>query len=128
MPTNKYPELTESWELDFYWAVLRQKISRRFRRRKEPALVDILFLIGIQETGFLRQDISRKDKEDLIQVGAMAALEALGYYKRLGTTHDGWPLYQKVRRMPKVDILEQSQLIKRAIVEYFRDWIIEGGS
>ena len=51
------------------WWDLEAKLTSRFG--KKPDLEAVLFLIGMQETGFIHQKISKEQKQDLMHVATV---------------------------------------------------------
>ena len=52
-------------DLQTRWWVLEAKLVERFG--KKPDLETILFLIGMQETGIIKEKITKEQKQDLIK-------------------------------------------------------------
>ena len=65
-------------DLQQRWWALEAKLVERFG--KKPDLEAVLFLIGMQETGFLKEKISKEQKQDLIHVAVCTVLAQSGYY------------------------------------------------
>ncbi len=109
----------EEWKIDFEWLRIRHFVKKRFGHRKLPDMQTVLFLVGIQELGQVRSSFEKEEKVDLIQLGAIAALETLGYYSRLSTDPEGWPVYKLIKPPPKMELNDQTDLLKEAVVYYF---------
>ena len=60
------------------WWALEQKMMDKFG--KKPDVEAILFLIGLQETGFIREKISKEQNQDLMHVAICTILSPSGYY------------------------------------------------
>ena len=87
-------------DLQQRWWNLEAKLVERFG--KKPDLEAILFLIGIQETGFVVADISKEQKQDLMHVAMCTILQSSGYYLLQGKDDDGWPHFQQVKELPNL--------------------------
>src|SRR5213083_3051984 len=66
-------------DLQQRWWDLEAKLVERFG--KKPDLEAVLFLIGMQETGFIKQKITKEQKQDLIHVAVCTVLSQSGYYE-----------------------------------------------
>ena len=56
-------------DLQQRWWNLEAKLAERFG--KKPDMEAILFLIGMQETGFIKQKITKEQKQDLNACGSL---------------------------------------------------------
>ena len=52
-------------------------------------LMDVLFLVGIRESGKAPTKMSKQEKEDAMHLGTCTILEQYGYYKSLGEDEEG---------------------------------------
>lgn len=71
------------------WMNLEHKLVERFG--KKPDLEAVLFLIGIQEFGQLREKYTKEQKQDLIHVAICSLLSQSGYFVFEKKDDDGWP-------------------------------------
>ena len=99
------------------WMNLEQKMVERFG--KKPDLEAILFLIGMQETGFIRKKITKEQKQDLMHVALCTLLSESGYYERTHKDKDGWPHFKQVKDLSGISLMEQENLLKDHILFYF---------
>ncbi len=99
------------------WWALEAKLMERFG--KKPDLEGVLFLIGIQETGFIEEKISKEQKQDLMHVAVCKVLSQSGYYALQGNDADGWPHYQQIKELPVMVLPEQENFIKDHVLLYF---------
>ena len=53
-------------DLQSRWWALEAKLVQRFG--KKPDMEAILFLIGLQETGFIKEKITKEQKQDLMHL------------------------------------------------------------
>lgn len=104
-------------DLQQRWWTLEAKLVERFG--KKPDLEAVLFLIGMQETGFMKEKISKEQKQDLMHVAVCCVLSASGYYALQGNDADGWPHYAQVKELPKMTMPEQENFIKDHVLLYF---------
>ncbi len=79
----------------------------------------ILFLIGIQETGLMKEKITKEQKQDLMHVAVCNLLLPSGYYELEGIDKDGWPHFKQLRPMPDMNAIEQENFLKDHILLYF---------
>lgn len=104
-------------DLQQRWWNLEAKLVERFGKR--PDLEAVLFLIGMQETGFVQEKISKEQKQDLMHVAVCRVLSQSGYYVYDHTDNDGWPHYLQVKELPKMMLPEQENFIKDHVLLYF---------
>ena len=104
-------------DLQQRWQQLEAKLIGRFN--KKPDLEAVLFLIGIQETGFAGNKFSKEQKQDLMHVAVCTLLSPSGYYEKESTDPDGWPHFRQLRPMPEMDAATQENFLKDHILFYF---------
>src|SRR5215510_4027608 len=85
-------------DLQQRWWNLEASLVERFG--KKPDLETILFLIGIQEFGQLREKFTKEQKQDLMHVAVCSLFSQSGYYELEGKDADGWPHFRQVRSLP----------------------------
>jgi hypothetical protein len=104
-------------DLQQRWWNLEAKMVERFS--KKPDLETILFLIGIQETGMMKEKITKEQKQDLMHVAVCSLLSTSGYYEMESVDRDGWPHYKQLKAMPDMNAIEQENFIKDHVLLYF---------
>lgn len=104
-------------DLQQRWWLLETTLAEKFG--KKPDIEAILFLIGMQETGFIKKKISKEQKQDLMHVATCTLLSQSGFYKIEGHDEDGWPHFAQVKKMPIMNFLEQEAFLKDHILLYF---------
>lgn len=104
-------------DLQQRWWNLEAKLVERFG--KKPDLEAILFLIGMQETGFMQEKISKEQKQDLMHVAMCTVLAPGGYYLSEGMDEDGWPHFSQIKELPVMDLREQENFIRDYVLLYF---------
>lgn len=88
---------------------------------KRPENVNaVLFLIGVQELGKGFQHFSKEEKQDLLHIATCKVFSLGGYYRFTHIDDDGWPHYELTEKLPHRKLLQQEELIKEYIVQYFR--------
>jgi hypothetical protein len=100
------------------WSSLTRKLGDKLGKRPKD-LTSVLYLIGIQELGKGKQDFSKEEKQDLIHIAICKIMSFAGFYQLEGVDQDGWPHWKLIKPLPGFDILEQEQLLKTQIIEYF---------
>jgi hypothetical protein len=73
-------------DIQLRWWKLEEKLVEKFG--KKPDMEAILFLIGIQEFGNIRNKFSKEQKQDLMHVAVCSLLSQSGYYKLEGYDDD----------------------------------------
>ncbi len=116
----------EQWEKDFEWLRVQHIVKDAMGIEKMPDLQGILFLIGIQELGQIERSFSKEEKQDLIHIAVCRLLSYDGYYSFKGRDEDGWPHYDLLRPV-QIGRKEQDDLLKRKVIEYFKELENENG-
>ena len=106
-------------DLQQRWWDLEAKLVERFG--KKPDLEAILFLIGLQETGFMKEKITKEQKQDLIHVAICNLLSASGYYEIESVDADGWPHFKQLKPMPDMNPSQQENFLKDHILLSFQN-------
>jgi hypothetical protein len=104
-------------DLQQRWWNLEAKLAERFD--KKPDMEAILFLIGMQETGFIKQKITKEQKQDLMHVAICTVLAPSGYYALEGKDEDGWPHFKQLKEHHSMSLIEQENFLKDHILFYF---------
>jgi hypothetical protein len=104
-------------DLQQRWWNLEAKLTERFG--KKPDMEAILFLIGMQEANFIKQKITKEQKQDLMHVAVCTVLEPSGYYELDHYDNDGWPHFKQLKEMPAMNLIEQENFLKDHILLYF---------
>lgn len=81
----------------------------------------ILFLIGMQETGFIKEKITKEQKQDLMHVAVCSLFSQSGYYELEGNDIDGWPHFRQLKPLPEMNMVEQENYLKDHILLYFQN-------
>lgn len=100
------------------WSRLTLFLQHTLGKRPKD-LNSVLFLIGVHELGKGHQEFSKEEKQDLMHIAICKVLSLAGYYELTGVDADGWPHWNLVRKLPRFDLLEQEQLLKQHVIEYF---------
>jgi len=104
-------------DLQQRWWNLEAKLVERFG--KKPDMETILFLIGIQEFGDLREKWTKEQKQDLMHVAVCSLLSPSGYYELEKKDEEGWPHFKQLKPMPDMNTIEQENFLKDHILLYF---------
>lgn len=80
----------------------------------------ILFLIGLQETGLMKEKITKEQKQDLMHVAVCTLLAPSGFYELDGVDSDGWPHFRQLKAMPDMNPVEQENFLKDHVLLYFQ--------
>lgn len=101
------------------WWKLEEKLMQRFG--KKPDLEAILFLIGMQEMGALKEKYTKEQKQDLMHVAVCSLLSSSGYYEMERVDEDGWPHFRQLKAVPAMSLPEQEQFIRDHVLLYFQN-------
>lgn len=104
-------------DLQSRWWGLEAKLVERFG--KKPDMEAILFLIGMQETGFVAKKITKEQKQDLMHVAVCTLLSESGYFILEGKDEEGWPHFKQIKEMPALQLIEQENFLKDHVLLYF---------
>lgn len=106
-------------DLQQRWWNLEAQLVERFG--KKPDLEAILFLIGMQEAGIIREKLTKEQKQDLMHVAVCSLLAPSGYYELEGLDPDGWPHFRQLKPIPELDSIAQENFLKDHILLYFQN-------
>ncbi|HMU45546.1 MAG TPA: hypothetical protein PKC72_04210 [Chitinophagaceae bacterium] len=106
-------------DLQQRWWKLEAKLMERFG--KKPDMETILFLIGIQEFGQIREKFTKEQKQDLMHVAICSLLAPCGYYELEKVDSEGWPHFKQLKPMPDMSMPEQENFLKDHILLYFEN-------
>ena len=101
------------------WENVVQLLSTQFAEGDTLDLDAIIYLIGVQELGKVKQTFKKDEKIELMHIAICRLLEPYGYYEFEFFDNDGWPHYKVKEELPPLKAGEQSVLMKDAIVNYF---------
>jgi hypothetical protein len=104
-------------DLQTRWWALEARLAGRFG--KKPDMEAILFLIGIQEFGEIREKFSKEQKQDLIHVAVCSLFAQSGYYELAKVDEDGWPHFRQLKALPVMTMAEQENFLKDHVLLYF---------
>lgn len=103
------------------WDELERQLEQRFG--EVPDFQGLLFLIGLQELSLNHNKLTKDQKLDVMHIAICTLLEPYGYYKFEGRDRDGWPHWEVTQQLPSLEIGEQEQLMKKAMLAYFEETI-----
>ncbi|HPG11906.1 MAG TPA: hypothetical protein PLU37_10270 [Chitinophagaceae bacterium] len=106
-------------DLQTRWWALEATLVERFG--KKPDMEAILFLIGIQEFGQIREKFTKEQKQDLMHVATCSLLAQSGYFELERIDEEGWPHFRQLRTMPDMNMVEQENFLKDHILLYFEE-------
>ena len=112
--------MKDTTDISLLWAELMAEMQANFG--KVPDLQTMLFLIGVQELGQLRQDFNKEEKQDLIHIAVCCLLSQQGHFRFIGRDEDGWPHYEPNTTLNKQEwkgLFQQEILLKKLILQYF---------
>ena len=101
------------------WQNVLTLLEKQFE--KKPDVQTIIFLVGHRELGKHQVKFTKEQKQDLIHVGVCTLLSQADYYTFLDFDQDGWPHFEYNRERPKLDNLQQEKLLKKMIIQYFKN-------
>jgi hypothetical protein len=105
-------------ELEQEWKITLGKLESQFG--SELDMQGILFLIGVQELGKGKRKFSKDQKLEVMHIAICTLLTPYGFYEFEGNDEEGWPHFKPGPKLPHLKPGQQGQLMKEAIVEYFR--------
>lgn len=111
--------MSRDTQLKERWENVVTILSNQFADGDELDLDAIIYLIGVQELGKVKQTFKKDEKINLMHIAICRLLEPYGYYEFDFYDNDGWPHYKVKEELPPLKAGEQSVLMKEAIVHYF---------
>jgi hypothetical protein len=111
--------MSRDTQLKERWENVVNILSNQFADGDELDLDAIIYLIGVQELGKVKQTFKKDEKINLMHIAICRLLEPYGYYEFDFYDNDGWPHYIVKEELPPLKAGEQSVLMKEAIVQYF---------
>ncbi|MCB9257677.1 MAG: hypothetical protein H6579_11155 [Chitinophagales bacterium] len=106
-------------ELSEGWFAVRRLVKDTFGKR--PDINAILFLIGMNELGQIRDNWGKEEKQDLMHIAICKLFEGEGYYAFTHEDEEGWPHYEIIKPLPNIHLKEQEAWLKAKIVSYFKE-------
>lgn len=106
-------------DLQARWWALEAKLVQRFH--KKPDMEAILFLIGIQELGQVKEKYTKEQKQDLMHIAICTLFSHSGYYELERKDADGWPHFRQLKSLPALNPKQQEDFMKDHILLYFQD-------
>ncbi|HET6767356.1 MAG TPA: hypothetical protein VFH08_08155 [Chitinophagaceae bacterium] len=104
-------------DLQTRWWELEAKLLERFG--KKPDMEAILFLIGVQELGQVKDKFTKEQKQDLMHIAICSLFAQSGYYELQGKDDDGWPHFRQLKSLPVLSAIDQENVMKDHILLYF---------
>ena len=98
------------------WKAVEKICSERFGEKLDAT--GVLFIIGLQELAKPPQLFTKDQKLDIIHIALCKVLEPFGYYTYKGIDNEGWPHWERTKKLPFLNQEEQELLIKEAIADY----------
>ena len=111
--------MSRDTQLKERWDNVVNILSNQFADGDELDLDAIIYLIGVQELGKVKQTFKKDEKINLMHIAICRLLEPYGYYEFEFIDNDGWPHYKVKEELPPLKAGEQTVLMKEAIVNYF---------
>jgi len=105
----------EPKQLETDFKAVEFQFIRRFQ--KKPTLEAILLMIGFQECPQTSLKRDKEEKVDLINLGVLAVLEKLGFFRRVPSEGE-WPQFEPTDLQSTED---KEILVRMGIVRYFKD-------
>ena len=96
---------------------MEAKLMERFG--KKPDMEAILFLVGIQELGEVREKFTKEQKQDLMHIAVCSLFAQSGYYELERVDEEGWPHFRQLKALPTMNMIEQENFMKDHLLLYF---------
>ncbi len=87
---------------------------------KKPNMDAIIFLIGVNEFGQMRE-FAKDEKMDLMHIATCKLLSYEGYFAYDGKDEEGWPHYTMLKKPPYADLMSQENLLRKLVVKYYEE-------
>lgn len=99
------------------WTKVQQFVKKRFG--KEMDIKSILFILGLNELNNKKDDYTKEEKMDLMNIGFCRIASLSGYFQITGEDKDGWPKWEQRKAVPKMNTKDQESFIKEHIIRHF---------
>lgn len=109
------------YQFEREWKETQDWITRQMGQKLDYA--GILFNIGLQELNKDFGTYKKDQKLEIIHIGMCSLLVKEGYYTFVGRDEEGWPHFERVESLPPLQADEQELLLKRCIIQYFKEFI-----
>jgi hypothetical protein len=107
----------DSKEGDAVWLQTKFEIKELLGLDTLPDLQGILFSIGLQELGQIRNEFTKEERQDLMHIAVCRLLSYDEYFELEGYDADGWPHWKQLATLP-LGRGNQELLLKNKITEY----------
>ncbi|HZK65462.1 MAG: hypothetical protein ACHQD7_08795 [Chitinophagales bacterium] len=104
-------------DIQLRWWALEAKLMERFG--KKPDMETILFLVGIQELGDVREKFTKEQKQDLMHIAVCSLFAQSGFYELEKVDEEGWPHFRQIKALPEMNMIEQENFMKDHLLLYF---------
>ncbi|MEO6962083.1 MAG: hypothetical protein ABIY90_08955 [Puia sp.] len=104
-------------DIQLRWWALEAKLMERFG--KKPDMETILFLVGIQELGDVRDKFTKEQKQDLMHIAVCSLFAQSGFYELEKVDEEGWPHFRQIKALPEMNMIEQENFMKDHLLLYF---------
>ncbi len=98
------------------WASATDKLAPDFGTDLD--LQSILFIIGLQELGFVKHKINKRQKLEVLHIAVCRLLSDYGFYEFEGYDNDKWPHYTRTKKLPQLKGGDQEKLLQEAAINY----------
>jgi len=104
-------------EIESKWRYLMAKISDDFKT--DADMINVLYLIGIQESGSGFGQYTKDEKTELIKIGNHKVLSYFDFYRLAGQGTYGWPVFEETKPLDDLSQQQKDELIQEGIIRYF---------
>jgi hypothetical protein len=118
MKENNFP-IQDEKIIQTKFKYLQTKLADQFGADMD--IVNILYLIGVQEAGEGFDKFTKDEKTELITIANNKVLSYFGYYKQSGIGLKNWPVYEQLKEISHLSQSEKDTLILNGIIYYFAD-------
>lgn len=105
--------------LDLKWEKVQEFLKKRFGKAMD--IKSILFVLGLNELQKKKDDYTKEEKMDLMNIGFCKIASISGYFQETGKDADGWPKWEQRKAVPKMGTKEQEAFIKEHIILHFEE-------
>ncbi len=105
---------------DAEWLQTQFEIKEMLMLNKLPDMQGILFAIGLQELGQIKEEFSKEERQDLMHIAVCRLLSYDAYFELQGYDADGWPHWKQIA-IPPSGRANQELLLRRKITEYIKN-------
>jgi hypothetical protein len=108
--------MTAPEQIEEQWLKFEKLLSEKMVNPSD--LDEVLFFIGIRESGLPPKQFSETEKLRLKELGQHSILAMARYYELIWVDDQGWPHFRPLQHFPAMARLEKAEFFKPYLIMY----------